>query len=205
MYKWWQRKDRTVIITGIGKETARELARRGGWIINVYARHLDLTSTKSIGEFTKKINEEEQRVDLLINNAGVMRCPHWQTEDGFEMQFGVNHLDHFLLTNLLLDMMKHSAPSHIINVSSLAHVVGEMDFNDLNWENKKYNTKVAYCQSKLANVLFTKELVRQLPGTGVTVNALHPGVVETEHTGMHQSPFSSAVLGEQTQFLTTSL
>ncbi|XP_058881051.1 retinol dehydrogenase 13-like [Acipenser ruthenus] len=125
-----------------------------------------------------------------------MRCPHWQTEDGFEMQFGVNHLGHFLLTNLLLDMMKHSAPSRIINVSSLAHVVGEMDFNYLNWENKKYNTKVAYCQSKLANVLITKELVRQLPGTGVTVNALHPGVVETEHTGMHQSQFSSAVLGK---------
>ncbi|KAK1171601.1 retinol dehydrogenase 13-like [Acipenser oxyrinchus oxyrinchus] len=216
---------KTVVITGantgIGKETARELARRGGRIImccrdmvkcenaakeirgetlshNVYARHLDLASIKSIREFANKINEEEERVDILINNAGVMRCPHWQTEDGFEMQFGVNHLGHFLLTNLLLDKMKHSAPSRIINVSSLAHVVGEIDFNDLNWEKKKYNTKVAYCQSKLANVLFTKELARQLQGPGVTVNALHPGVVKTElgrHTGMHQSQFSSTVLG----------
>ncbi|MBN3282445.1 RDH13 dehydrogenase, partial [Polyodon spathula] len=216
---------KTVVITGantgIGKETARELARRGGRIImccrdmvkcenaakeirgetlshNVYARHLDLASIKSIREFANNINKEEERVDILINNAGIMRCPHWQTEDGFEMQFGVNHLGHFLLTNLLLDKMKRSAPSRIINVSSLAHVVGEMDFNDLNWEKKKYNTKVAYCQSKLANVLFTKELARQLQGTGVTVNALHPGVVETElgrHTGMHQSQFSSTVLG----------
>nr|XP_033791376.1 retinol dehydrogenase 13 isoform X2 [Geotrypetes seraphini] len=216
---------KTVIVTGantgIGKETALELARRGGRIImacrdmdkcevaakeirgktlshSVFARHLDLSSMKSIRKFAKMINEEEEHLDILINNAAVMRCPHWKTEDDFEMQFGVNHLGHFLLTNLLLDKMKSSGRARIINVSSLAHVAGEIDFDDLNCEEKKYNTKKAYCQSKLANVLFTKELARQLQGTEVTTNSLHPGVASTElgrHTGMHKSAFSSTTLG----------
>ncbi|XP_069788032.1 retinol dehydrogenase 13-like isoform X1 [Narcine bancroftii] len=216
---------RTIIITGantgIGKETARELAKRGGKIIlacrnmekcetaareirgdtlnhHVYARHLNLASMKSVREFAKKVTEEENNINVLINNAGIMRCPHWQTEDGFEMQFGVNHLGHFLLTNLLLEKLKNSGNSRIINVSSLAHIAGEIDFDDLNWEKRKYNTKAAYCQSKLANVLFTKELAKRLEGTGITVNAVHPGVTNTElgrHTGMHKSTFSSTVLG----------
>ncbi|XP_018606592.1 retinol dehydrogenase 13-like [Scleropages formosus] len=216
---------KTVVITGantgIGKETARELALRGGRIImgcrdmekceaaakeirreslnhHVYARHVDLASVKSVREFANRIKEEEDRVDILINNAAVMRCPDWKTEDGFDMQFGVNHLGHFLLTNLLLDKLKSSAPSRIINLSSLAHAMGEIDLDDLNWERKKFDTKQAYCQSKLANVLFTRELARRLQGTSVTVNALHPGVVATDlgrHTGMHQSQFSSTILG----------
>ncbi|XP_044615684.1 retinol dehydrogenase 13 isoform X2 [Equus asinus] len=143
-------------------------------------------------------NPEEEQVHVLVNNAAVMRCPHWTTEDGFEMQFGVNYLGHFLLTNLLLDKLKASAPSRIINLSSLAHVAGHIDFDDLNWEKRKYDTKAAYCQSKLAIVLFTKELSRRLQGTGVTVNALHPGVARTElgrHTGLHSSAFSSFMLG----------
>ncbi|KAM4772253.1 retinol dehydrogenase 13 [Rhinophrynus dorsalis] len=224
----------TVIVTGantgIGKETALELAKRGGRIImacrdmekcenaareirgktlnhNVFAKHLDLASTKSIKEFAKNILEEEEKVDILINNAAVMRCPHWKTEDNFEMQFGVNHLGHFLLTNLLLDKMKNSGDSRIVNVSSLAHIAGEIDFEDLNWEKKKYDTKAAYCQSKLANVLFTNELVKRLQGTGVTANSLHPGVADTElgrHTGMHKSAFSSTVLGPLFWFLIKS-
>ncbi|XP_051274390.1 retinol dehydrogenase 13-like [Dicentrarchus labrax] len=215
---------KTVVITGantgIGKETARELAQRGGRIImgcrdmekceaaakeirgktlnpHVYACHLDLASMKSIREFAERIKQEEQRVDVLINNAGVMRCPAWKTDDGFDMQLGVNHLGHFLLTNLLLDKLKESAPSRVINLASLAHIVGKIDFEDLNWEKKKFDTKQAYCQSKLANVLFTRELAKRLQGTGVTVNAVHPGVVATElgrHTGLHQSQFSSSVL-----------
>ncbi|XP_023142836.2 retinol dehydrogenase 13 isoform X1 [Amphiprion ocellaris] len=215
---------KTVVITGantgIGKETARELAKRGGRVImgcrdmekceaaakeirgktlnpHVYACHLDLASTKSVREFAERIKREEKRVDVLINNAGVMRCPAWKTEDGFDMQFGVNHLGHFLLTNLLLDKLKESAPSRVINLASLAHIVGKIDFEDLNWEKKKFDTKQAYCQSKLANVLFTRELAKRLQGSGVTVNAVHPGVVATElgrHTGMHQSQFSSSVL-----------
>ncbi|XP_067100430.1 retinol dehydrogenase 13-like isoform X1 [Osmerus mordax] len=217
-------KGKTVVITGantgIGKETARELARRGGRVImgcrdmekcedaakeirgktlnpHVYAHHIDLASIKSIRQFAERIKQEEKRVDILINNAGVMRCPVGKTEDGFDVQFGVNHLGHFLLTNLLLDKLKESAPSRVINLASLAHIVGEIDFNDLNWEKKKFDTKRAYCQSKLANVLFTKELAKRLEGTGVTVNALHPGVVATDlgrHTGLHQSKFSSSVL-----------
>ncbi|KAM8837679.1 retinol dehydrogenase 13-like [Spinachia spinachia] len=213
---------RTVVITGantgIGKETARELARRGGRIIlgcrdlekceaaakdirgstlnpNVYACHLDLASMKSIREFAERIKREEQRVDVLINNAGVMRCPAGKTEDGFDMQFGVNHLGHFLLTNLLLDKLKESAPSRVINLSSLAHILGKIDFEDLNWEKKKFDTKQAYCQSKLAIVLFTRELAKRLQGTGVTVNATHPGVVATQlgrHTGL--GPFLSMLV-----------
>ncbi|XP_056153766.1 retinol dehydrogenase 13-like isoform X2 [Lampris incognitus] len=217
-------KGKTVVITGantgIGKETARELAKRGGRVImgcrdmgkceeaakeirgktlnpHVYACHLDLASMKSIREFAEQVKQKEQRVDILINNAGVMRCPAWKTEDGFDMQFGVNHLGHFLLTNLLLEKLRDSAPSRVINMASLAHVVGQIDFDDLNWEKRKFNTKQAYCQSKLANVMFTRELARRLEGTGVTVNAVHPGVVATElgrHTGLHQSQFSTSVL-----------
>ncbi|XP_032704543.1 retinol dehydrogenase 13 [Lontra canadensis] len=216
---------KTVIVTGantgIGKQTAMELARRGGNVIlacrdmekceaaakdirgetlnhRVRARHLDLASLKSIREFAAKITEEEKQVHILVNNAAVMRCPHWTTEDGFEMQFGVNYLGHFLLTNLLLDRLKASAPSRIINLSSLAHIAGHVDFDDLNWEKRKYDTRAAYCQSKLAIILFTKELSRRLQGTGVTVNAVHPGVARTElgrHTGMHSSAFSSFTLG----------
>ncbi|XP_063299698.1 retinol dehydrogenase 13-like [Pelobates fuscus] len=225
---------KTVIVTGantgIGKETAMDLARRGGKVImacrdmgkcenaarevrgqtlnhNVYAKHLDLASTKSIKEFARSIRKEEEHVDILINNAAVMRCPNWKTEDNFEMQFGVNHLGHFLLTNLLLEKMKRSVNSRIINVSSLAHIAGEIDFDDLNWEKKKYNTKAAYCQSKLANVLFTNELAKRLQGTGVTANSLHPGVADTElgrHTGMHKSTFSSTVLAPLFWFLVKS-
>ncbi|XP_024905432.1 retinol dehydrogenase 13 isoform X4 [Pteropus alecto] len=179
-------------------EAAAKDIRRETLNHRVNARHLDLASLKSIREFAAKIIEEEERVHVLVNNAAVMRCPHWTTEDGFEMQLGVNHLGHFLLTNLLLDKLKASAPSRIINLSSLAHIAGHIDFDDLNWEKRKYDTKAAYCQSKLAVVLFTKELSQRLQGTGVTVNALHPGVARTElgrHTGMHSSTFSSFTLG----------
>ncbi|CAG04353.1 unnamed protein product, partial [Tetraodon nigroviridis] len=152
--------------------TAKEI--RGSTLNrHVYASQLDLSSLKSIREFAEKITKEEQRVDVLINNAGVMRCPAWKTEDGFDMQFGVNHLGHFLLTNLLLDKLKESAPSRVINLASLAHIVGKMDFEDLNWEKKKFDTKQAYCQSKLANVLFTRELAKRLQGK--STGSLHVG------------------------------
>ncbi|TNN36554.1 Retinol dehydrogenase 13 [Liparis tanakae] len=131
---------------------------------HVYACHLDLASLKSVRQFAERMKREQQRVDVLINNAGVMRCPAGRTEDGFDMQLGVNHLGHFLLTNLLLDQLKESAPSRVINLTSLAHVVGKMDFVDLNWEKRKFDTKQAYCQSKLANVLFTRELAKRLGG-----------------------------------------
>ncbi|XP_072165395.1 retinol dehydrogenase 13-like [Diadema setosum] len=206
--------------SGIGKETAMELAKRGGTVIlacrdmkkaekarkeiilgsgnvNVKAMELDLASFGSIRRFAEKVKSDESNLHVLINNAGLMRCPKWKTEDGLEMQMGVNHIGHFLLTNLLLDKLKASAPSRIINVSSIAHKVGQIHLEDLNSE-ERYNSAEAYANSKLANVLFTKELSKRLQGTGVTANVLHPGVVKTNigrHTGMHQSGFSMMVLG----------
>lgn len=123
--------------------------------------------------------QEEKRLDILINNAGVMAMPKALTKDGFEMQLGVNHLGHFLLTNLLLDLLKTSAPSRIIVLSSLAHKYGEIHRDDLNSE-KSYNKYKAYSQSKLANILFVQQLAKHLSGTGVTVNAVHPGIVKTD-------------------------
>ena len=107
-----------------------------------------------------------------------MRCPRSLTAEGIEMQIGVNHFGHFLLTHLLLDKLKSSAPSRIINVSSVAHMKGKMKFEDLNSE-KNYNPAEAYQQSKLANILFTRQLAKLLHGTRVTVNAVHPGIVDT--------------------------
>lgn len=118
-----------------------------------------------------------------------MRTPNSKTRDGFEMQLGVNHLGHFLLTNLLLDTLKSSAPSRIVNVSSVAHQRGKINKEDLN-SDKNYSPSEAYAQSKLANILFTKELAKKLEGTGVTVNAVHPGVVDTEII-RHMSFFNS--------------
>lgn len=130
---------------------------------NIYCRFLD----------------EQNRLDILINNAGVMASPRMLTKDGYEMQLGVNHMGHFLLTNLLLDALKASAPSRIVVLSSLAHKWGQINRDDLNSE-KSYNKYKAYNQSKLANVLFVRELAKRLEGTQVTANAVHPGVVKTE-------------------------
>ncbi|KAJ8417353.1 hypothetical protein AAFF_G00285800 [Aldrovandia affinis] len=204
---------KTVLITGantgIGKETAVDMASRGARVIlacrdmtrankaaediqqrsgngNVVVKMLDLASLQSVRDLAKDIQETEERLDILINNAGIMMCPKWQTEDGFEMQFGVNHLGHFLLTNCLLDLLKKSAPSRIVNVSSLAHEKGKIDFDDINLD-QHYDPQKSYRQSKLANVLFTRELAARLEGTGVTAYSLHPGVIRTE-LGRHWLP-----------------
>ncbi|XP_042570199.1 retinol dehydrogenase 12-like [Cyprinus carpio] len=198
--------DKTVIITGantgIGKETVRDLAKRGARVImacrdlekaeearkelmedsrnqNIVANKLDLSDTKSIRAFAELINKEEKQVNILINNAGIMMCPYSKTADGFEMQFGVNHLGHFLLTYLLLDLLKKSAPSRIINVASVAHTWGSIHLDDINSE-KGYSPRRAYGQSKLANILCTRSLAKRLQGSGVTVYSLHPGVVQSE-------------------------
>lgn len=158
---------------------------------NVFCRELDLALFSSIKNFAKRFKAEQNRLDILVNNAGVMRCPRQTTNEGFEMQIGVNHLGHFLLTHLLLDYLKASTPSRIINVSSIAHARGFIDTSDFNSE-KSYDPKKAYEQSKLANVLFTRELSKRLEGSGVTVNALHPGIVDTElmrHMGVVNSFF----------------
>ena len=198
---------KTVIITGgntgIGKETAIDLAKRNARIIlacrsqekgkkaevdirresgssNVHFHQLDLASFKSIRYFAKKVLSEESRIDILINNAGVMYCSFGKTEDGFETQFGVNHLGHFLLTNLLLDKIKQAPEGRIITVSSMGHTFpSKLNLDTINSETH-YSPYNAYHQSKLANVLFTKALAKRLTGTNVTANSLHPGAVDTE-------------------------
>ncbi|XP_017267288.1 retinol dehydrogenase 14b [Kryptolebias marmoratus] len=201
-------RGKTVIVTGansgIGKALAGELLKLHARVImacrdlrsaedaaqdmkrqagpeqgEVVIKHLDLASLRSVKKFCEEVNKEESRVDVLVNNAGIYQCPYTKTEDGFEMQLGVNHLGHFLLTHLLLDLLKVSAPSRIVVVSSKLYKYGHISFNDLNSEGK-YNKAFCYSQSKLANLLFTLELARQLEGTGVTVNALTPGIVRTK-------------------------
>lgn len=197
---------KVVVITGansgIGKETAIDLAKRGGKVYiacrniargeealkqikeasgsdNVHFLQLDLASLESIRQFSKKFHELETQLHVLVNNAGVMAVPKTMTKDGFEMQIGTNHMGHFLLTNLMMDLLKQSAPSRIINLSSLFHWYGRINKGDLNSE-KSYWRWLAYGQSKVANILFTRELARRLEGTGVTANAVHPGAVATE-------------------------
>ncbi|XP_017132878.1 retinol dehydrogenase 13-like [Drosophila elegans] len=187
--------------TGIGKETALEFARRGGTVYmacrdmnrcetarqdiiretnnpNIFGRQLDLSSQESIRKFAAEFKQEQDKLHVLVNNAGVMRGPKMLTKDGVEMQLGVNHIGHFLLTNLLLDVLKKSAPSRVVVLSSIAHTLGAINVADLNSE-KSYDEGKAYNQSKLANLLFTRELAKRLEGSGVTVNALHPGLVDT--------------------------
>ncbi|XP_061157923.1 retinol dehydrogenase 14-like [Syngnathus typhle] len=146
-------------------------------------RPLDLASLSSIRTFCQSINKEEPRLDVLINNAGLYQCPYSKTEDGFETQFGVKHLGHFLLTRLLLDLMKRSAPSRMVVVSSKLYKHGDINFDDLK-SKQKYDKAFAYSRSKLANLLFTCELARRPEGSGVTVNALSPGMVRT-NLGRH--------------------
>ncbi|RZL30934.1 MAG: SDR family NAD(P)-dependent oxidoreductase, partial [Pedobacter sp.] len=120
-----------------------------------------------------------KKLHILINNAGLIISEKSLTKDGIESTFAINHLGYFLLTNLLLDLMKSSAPARIVNVASDAHKMGHIDFDDLNYENKKYSTMKAYGSSKLANILFTKELAKRLQGTNITVNCVHPGAVNS--------------------------
>jgi NAD(P)-dependent dehydrogenase (short-subunit alcohol dehydrogenase family) len=204
---------KTVLITGatngIGQAAALELARMGAGLVIVgrspqktdstvqEIRALgqglveglvaDLSSMAEVRRMADEYRQRHDRLDVLINNAGAIFASRQLTADGYEMTFAVNHLAYFLLTNLLLDLLIASAPSRIVNVSSRAHEGGKMDFADLQGE-KSYGMggNRAYGQSKLANVMFTYELARRLAGTGVTVNALHPGVVATgfgENTG----------------------
>jgi len=188
---------------GIGKVTALELAKKGAKIImgcrnqesgeeakqaiitdseneNVILKKLDLGSFDSIRSFANEVIQEEVKIDILINNAGVMALPLGLTIDGFEKQFAINHLGHFLLTNLLLDLLKKSDAARIVTVSSKVAKVSTTNFDDINYENTRYAPYAAYAKSKLANILFTSELSRRMEGTNITTYSLHPGVVKTE-------------------------
>jgi NAD(P)-dependent dehydrogenase (short-subunit alcohol dehydrogenase family) len=194
---------------GIGRAIALGLAKMGATVVMV-CRHpergeaaqaeiqaisgnpdvdlliADLASLTSIRQMADAFKNRYQHLHVLINNAGVTKKKGTLTDEGLEMTFAVNHLGPFLLTHLLLDVLKASAPARIINVSSMVHKWGKIDFEDLQGE-RQYGMDKAYNQSKLANVLFTYELARRLEGTGVTVNSLHPGMVVTdfgrEYTG----------------------
>jgi NAD(P)-dependent dehydrogenase (short-subunit alcohol dehydrogenase family) len=208
-------KDRICIITGansgIGKATAIGLAKMDATVImlcrnketgevaqkeiisesgnkNVDLLICDLSSQKQIRRFVDEFKQKYQNLHVLINNAGVMASKRRLCVDGFEMNFAVNHFGPFLLTNLLLDVLKKSSPSRIVNVSSAAHRMAKLDFDDLQCENKKHRLFRVYGASKLAFMLFSYELSRRLEGTGVTVNTVHPGMINT-NLGREMSKF----------------
>lgn len=207
---------------GIGKATALGLARLGATVIMVcrsrqrgeVARDeikresgndsvslmlADLSWQASIRQLAADFEARRSALHVLINNAGVITRSRTVTKDGLETQFAVNHLACFLLTNLLLDVLKASAPARIINVSSQVHYGASIDFDDLQSE-RSYRPARVYAQTKLANVAFTYELARRLRGTGVTVNCLHPGVIATnmlsDYMGVPRSlQFTTRIVG----------
>jgi len=197
---------RTAVVTGantgLGYETALTLAAKGANVVvavrnlekgrdavrrieqvtgaDVELQRLDLSSLRSVRDATDELRTAHDRIDLLINNAGVMFPPQSRTAEGFELQFGTNHLGHFALTGLLLDRMRTVPGSRVVTVSSDAQSVGRMQFDDLNWARRRYRRMGAYAQSKLANLLFAYELNRRLAGTSTTALAAHPGASNTE-------------------------
>jgi NAD(P)-dependent dehydrogenase (short-subunit alcohol dehydrogenase family) len=198
--------------SGLGKEAARVLAHKGATVLlavrnvrkgedvvgeirgavqdaDVAVRELDLARLSSVRRFAEGIAKERDRLDVLINNAGVMMCPYEKTEDGFEIQMGTNHLGHFALTGLLAPLLRATPGSRVVATSSIAHRRGKIDLADLNWETRPYNSLQAYADSKLANLYFAYELARrgrtdpELP----TATAAHPGWTRTDlqrHSGV---------------------
>jgi NAD(P)-dependent dehydrogenase (short-subunit alcohol dehydrogenase family) len=190
--------------TGLGFETAAALAEKGAHVVlavrnldkgkdaellirkrspnaDVALQELDLTSLESIRAAAEQLRADHDRIDLLINNAGVMYTPKGTTKDGFEMQFGTNHLGHFAFTGRLLDRLLPVAGSRVVTVSSVGHrIMADIHFDDLQWE-RSYNRVAAYGQAKLSNLLFTYELQRRLAPHGTTIAAAaHPGFSDTE-------------------------
>lgn len=199
---------RTIIITGanagLGYETTLALAAKGANVVmacrsksnaeQAMAKieklvpaaalsfiELDLTDLQSVRTFAAKFGQKHQRLDLLINNAGVMIPPYTQTKDGFELQMGANYFGHFLLTGLLLDLLKNTPDSRVVSLSSLAHINGAINFSDIHWQHS-YSKMKAYQQSKLACLMFALELQSRLQNTTsapISV-AAHPGISPTE-------------------------
>jgi len=211
-------KGKVVIITGsssgIGFEAARVLANKNAEVIiavrnqqkgddalnkiksqnssaNIKVMLLDLANLMSIKTFADNFKKKYTKLDLLINNAGVMMPPYGKTKEGFELQFGTNHLGHFALTGHLFELIKKTPNSRIVNISSSAHNWGNIDFSDLTWENRKYKTGRSYGDSKIANLYFTYELQNRLGDkiSNPAVTAVHPGWTATE-LQRHSSVFS---------------
>ena len=196
---------RSVLVTGgysgLGRETARAMAARGAHVIlsgrdegklseaaksiandtgaTIDTLVCDLASLASIREAADEANKRFEKLDLLINNAGVMACDEAKTADGFEMQFGTNHVGHFLLTNLLVELLKKGDRPRIVNLSSRGHHIAPVDLDDPNFENRDYDKWVSYGQSKTANILFTVGLEQRLADHGIHALALHPGGIMT--------------------------
>ncbi len=188
---------------GLGAETARALASKGARVVitardvakgevvaqgirastgndDVQVEELELASLASIRAFAERFLARHDALQLLVNNAGVMGCPFAKTADGFEMQFGTNHLGHFLMTGLIVPALVRGAPARIVSVSSRAHHISPVVFDDVHFEDRPYEKWSSYGQSKTANVLFAVELERHLGARGVHANALHPGAIATE-------------------------
>lgn len=213
---------RTAFVTGgysgLGRETARALAARGAHVIlsgrdatklsaaadeiaestgaRVDTVVCDLASLDSVRAAAKETGERFDRIDLLINNAGVMACPRGTTEDGFETQFGTNHLGHFLLTNLLMPLLEKGESPRIVNLSSRGHHIAPVDFDDPNFERRAYDPWLSYGQSKTANILFAVGLEERLGDKGIHAYALHPGGIHT-NLGRHMTEEDMAALIER--------
>ncbi|MHA2102639.1 MAG: oxidoreductase [Candidatus Hodarchaeales archaeon] len=192
--------------SGTGFEVSKEMSKKGAHIVmacrsesrgqvalekiqkeypsvSLELMILDLSSLSSIKQFSEDYNAKYDRLDILCNNAGVMQTPYIITEDGFELQIGTNHLGHFALTGLLLDLLKITKNSRVITMSSMAHMMGKIDLDNLHWETpKKYDRTGAYAQSKLANLMFAYELDRKLKEANISVLSIgaHPGYSATK-------------------------
>jgi NAD(P)-dependent dehydrogenase (short-subunit alcohol dehydrogenase family) len=205
-------KNKVCIVTGgnsgIGKATVAGLAQRGATVViacrdvakgrvaldevvaktgskDLHVMELDLAALASVRAFAAAFTAKFTRLDVLVANAGVMTAKRQVTADGLEMNFGVNHVGHFLLTELLLPLLKTSAPSRIVVVSSNMHPSGKFDFDDLAME---HDWSGSYPRSKLANMLFVRALAKRLDGTKVVVNGLHPGVIATQLARDYAAP-----------------
>jgi NAD(P)-dependent dehydrogenase (short-subunit alcohol dehydrogenase family) len=214
---------KTVFVTGgssgLGQETARAMAAKGAHVIlcardqakldesvaaiegEVESARLDtlvcdLASLDSIRKAGAEANERFDRIDLLINNAGVMACPLMRTADGFEMQFGTNHLGHFALTKHLMPLVEAGDDKRIVNLSSRGHHMAPVDLDDPNFESRDYNEWASYGQSKTANILFTVGLEKRFGGRGIHAYAVHPGGIQT-NLGRHLSEEQSSNLIER--------
>ena len=181
-----------------GKEAYKELLKDGN--SRTYLILCDLGDYASIRAFASKVREQFGRVDVLVNNAGFISLDRQETKEGIERQFGINHLGHFLLTTELLDLMGEGA--RIVNVASGAHKVGKIHFDDINLH-KGFNVIKAYGQSKLANVLFTRELARRVKDRRITVNCCHPGAVATNIGIDRETGFGKTVTGMLKPFFLT--
>ncbi len=211
-----EQKGKTIIITGatsgLGKEATRVLAKKNATVImavrntqkaemvvseirkeyanvKIDIRKLDLGSLDSISSFAKEVLENYKKLDILINNAGIMMCPYSKTKNGFEIQMGTNHLGPFALTGLLMPLLMSTKNARIVSTSSVAHNQGNIDFTDINWKKRKYNTSKAYSDSKLANLYFSYELKRRLENVEnpPLVVSAHPGGTKTDlarHSGI---------------------